>query len=258
MSNFMQIVEAQKTMESSVRRMLTEFERKLNNSPAAKVTIASVSEELSVFKEQTLALLKLMGEQINALSKSQDIMEMRHRRKFLLFNGIPEEADENVSAKVSSIVSEHLKIPDVSSPCLRACHRLGKPSEGRCRPILVRFADISLKASVWKKKTAFKGTAFSLAEFLTPQRQALFTEARKAFGMRNCWSLDGNIHVKLRTGKRERIESEDDIIRLKIAQGERPAQSTSTPEQPVEEENATNPSGQPGRSRRVVKPVSLY
>lgn len=42
-----------------------------------------------------------------------------------------------------------------------------------------------------------QGDQFAISEFLTPQRQELFTQSRKVFGMRNCWSLDGNIHVKL-------------------------------------------------------------
>lgn len=122
----------------------------------------------------------------------------------------------------------------------------------------MRFTDMTLRASVWKKKTAFKGSPFSLAEFLTLKRQALFSEARKVFGMRSCWSQDGNIHVKLRNGKRERIESDDDIVRLKNSVEERRPQTTSTPEPSADVNAETEPSGQAGRSRRVTKPVTHF
>lgn len=251
MASYLEIAESQKSLKSSVLKMFTEFEARLTKAPAAKATIGGLSEEVAAFKEQTLSLLKLLSNQIAALSKSQDILEMRHRRKYLLVNGVPEDGAEDLSPRIAAIVSEHLKIPGVSAASFKACHRLGKLSEGRNRPILVRFTDLSLKSTIWKKKTAFKGTCYAVAEFLTPQRQELFMLARKEFGMKGCWSLDGNIFVKLSSGDRERITSEGDIERLKVNRDKKQHKLTSTPEP-----GAAGPSSQQGRSRRGIKPVS--
>ncbi|XP_061712767.1 uncharacterized protein LOC133521720 [Cydia pomonella] len=205
MASYSEIAETQKSLEKSVNKMLSKFEARMK-SPASRATVSSLSEEFSSFKDHTLGMLKLLRSQISALSKTQDILEMRHRRKYLLFKGVPEDPGENIVSSITSIVTERLKIPDVSADSFKACHRLGKPSEGRARPILVRFADMRLKSLVWQKKTACKGSTFAISEFLTPHRQELFTQARKAFGMKSCWSLDGNIFVKLSSGVRERVE----------------------------------------------------
>lgn len=232
MTSHLEIAAAQTSLESRVYKMFAEFEAKLSKSPAAKATVTSLSEEFATFKEQTLSLLKLLGDQIKMLNNSHDILEMRHRRKYLLFNGVPEDPAEVVSLRVSTIITDQLKIAGVSPASFKACHRLGKMSDGRSRPILVRFIDMQLKSEVWRKKTSCKGSTYAISEFLTPQRQALFIQARKAFGMRTCWSQDGNIFVKLASGGRERVGSEADIERLKNAphSGEQRPLSSSTPQ----------------------------
>lgn len=262
MSNFLEIAESQRVLESSVQKMLSDFESKLHKPPGVKLTLNVLSEEFAVFKDQTLALLKVIREQIQALAVSQDNIEMRHRRKYLLLNGLPEVADENVSARISSIITEQLKIPNVTTTSFKACHRLGKHAEGRVRPVLVRFSDISLKSTIWNMKTSLKGTPYALSEFLTPRRHSIFIQARTVFGMKSCWSLDGNIFVKLPNRERVRVESAEDIVRLNtLCSKEQPA-STSTPN-PVAEEApdaevdvVPGPSGQAGRSRRAAKPAS--
>ncbi|XP_061717553.1 uncharacterized protein LOC133529280 [Cydia pomonella] len=257
MASYSEIAETQKSLEKSVNKMLSKFEARMK-SPASRATVSSLSEEFSSFKDHTLGMLKLLRSQISALSNTQDILEMRHRRKYLLFKGVPEDPGENIVSSITSIVTERLKIPDVSADSFKACHRLGKPSEGRARPILVRFADMRLKSLVWQKKTACKGSTFAISEFLTPHRQELFTQARKAFGMKSCWSLDGNIFVKLSSGVRERVESSEDIDRIKDPRNVRQSQSSSTPDPNVTEEQSRTVGdcgGQAGRSRRE-KPVA--
>lgn len=257
----MEIAESQRALESTVLQTLSDFESKLNRSPGVKVTLNVLSEEFAMFKAHTLSLLKLIREQIKALSLSQDHVEMRHRRKYLMFNGVPEEANENLCTRISTIITEQLSIPGVTTASFKACHRLGKQSEGRDRPVLVRFSDISLKMSVWKKKTALKGTSYALSEFLTPRRHSLFIHARTVFGMKKCWSLDGNIFVKLPNGERERIESEEDVVRLNALCIRQQPESSSTPNPAAEDPEAVvdvvpGPSGQAGRSRRGAKPVA--
>lgn len=260
----MEIAQSQRSLESTVFKMLSDFEMKLNRTPAAKVTVSGLSEEFAAFKEHVLTLLKLLGEQIKVISRSQDISEMKHRRKFLLFHGLPEEEGEDVNVKVCGIVTNQLKIPGASIASFKACHRLGRPSEDRCRPVLVRFTDQSMKSSVWSKKTAFKGTPYSVAEFLTPLRQSLFMQARKEFGMKRCWSLDGNIFVKLPCGVRERLDTEEDIVRLKVSRDMQPPARSSTPvpDTPVADTPEVDivveagPSAQAGRSRRANKVTS--
>ncbi|XP_063371625.1 uncharacterized protein LOC134659848 [Cydia amplana] len=84
----------------------------------------------------------------------------------------------------------------------------------RPRPVLVRFSDYAVRNAVWAKKTALKGTSVVLSEFLTRQRQTLFLAARRHFGVRSVWSLDGNIYIKLSSGKKERVTTSEQLQAL--------------------------------------------
>jgi hypothetical protein len=147
----------------------------------------------------------LLKRQILNVSNAVDAIEMRHRRKFLLFEGVPEVAGEEIADTVATICKDHLQINDATRNLFSICHRLGARSGGRPRSVLVRFSDLQVKNSVWRKKTALKGTTLVISEFMTRKRHAMFIAARKHFGMRNVWTLGGNIYIKLPDGKREHL-----------------------------------------------------
>ncbi|KAH3806358.1 hypothetical protein DPMN_134677 [Dreissena polymorpha] len=58
-------------------------------------------------------------------------------RENLLFYGCPEVLNENCEGTVKSIISGKLRI--VENITLDRVHRLGKPSNGKCRPIVAKF-----------------------------------------------------------------------------------------------------------------------
>ncbi|KAH3839541.1 hypothetical protein DPMN_112973 [Dreissena polymorpha] len=58
-------------------------------------------------------------------------------RENLLFYGCPEVLNENCEETVKSIISKKLRI--VENITLDRVHRLGKPSNGKCRPIVAKF-----------------------------------------------------------------------------------------------------------------------
>ncbi|XP_028169101.1 uncharacterized protein LOC114359055 [Ostrinia furnacalis] len=170
---------------------------------------------------------------------------MRHRRKCLLFGGIPEDSKEDASAVICDILRARFNMSDITKSALKACHRLGSSRDGRPRPILVRFAEHSTKSSVWKKKTALKGTPTVISEFLTRSIQNIFMETRKRYGITNVWSLDGNIYAKLADGRRRVITSLGDLDILS-ANSKQPAPEVSQQESPV-----------PTRAERSSKPPGI-
>lgn len=210
MATLSDVHQQQASLEASLHQRMSEFEAqlKLSSEPSS---LSRLHNDFMNFKENVCGILKMLRLQINELSRATDVLEMRHRRKCLLFGGIAEVPKEDTSALICRVLEEQLQIKDVNPASFKACHRLGSGTGGRPRPILVRFADHSVKTSVWKKKTALKGTSTVISEFLTRRRQNLFLEARKRFGITNCWSLDGNIYAKLPDGKRRNITTEDDL-----------------------------------------------
>ncbi|XP_047996049.1 uncharacterized protein LOC125233920 [Leguminivora glycinivorella] len=161
-------------------------------------------------------MLLLLRQQIEVINNTVDNIEMRHRRKYLLFGGVAEAANENISEVIVTVCQQDMSLPEVTSNSILVCHRIGGKA-GRPRPVLVRFSDYAVKNAVWAKKTALKGTSVVLSEFLTRQRQSLFLAARRHFGVRSVWSLDGNIYIKVSSGKKERVTTSDQLQAL-IAQ----------------------------------------
>ncbi|XP_028162224.1 uncharacterized protein LOC114354165 [Ostrinia furnacalis] len=210
MATLSDVQQLQSSLEASLHQRMSDFESQLKTS-AEPSSLVRLYEEFRAFKETVHGILQLLRKQICELSKVTDALEMRHRRKCLLFGGIAEDPKEQTTAVISDILCERFDMKDISSSTFAACHRLGSASKGRTRPILVRFVDHSIKSAVWRKKTVLKGTSTVLSEFLTRPRQELFMEARKRFGITNCWTLDGNIYAKLPGGMRRQIHNVQDL-----------------------------------------------
>ncbi|XP_028163846.1 uncharacterized protein LOC114355281 [Ostrinia furnacalis] len=211
MSTLADVHQLQTSLEESLHKRMSEFEAQFKQSASEPTTLGQLYSEFRAFKESVVGIVQLLRSQIAELSRATDALEMRHRRKNLLFGGIPEDTKEDAPAVICDILRSRFNMPDVTKSVLKACHRLGSNREGRPRPILVRFADHTTKSAVWKKKTALKGTPTVISEFLTRSRQTLFLEARRRYGMTNVWTLDGNIYAKLADGKRCLITSLGDL-----------------------------------------------
>ncbi|XP_041988406.1 uncharacterized protein LOC121739879 [Aricia agestis] len=215
MSQLDDIQKAQQSLEECVMKKMEELQAQLQGGAAAKDTVAKVAEEFRTFRELTFSMLSLLRKQIAECSKAADIMETRDRRKFLLLTGVPEQSGENCLSLVLDIVHHKLAMKDITAASIKVCHRLGSQSNPsiphKCRPLLVKFSTIDIKAAIFRAKTKLKGTPFSLREFLTKVRQSVFSKARMHFGLRGCWTLDGAVIIKSTDGKRHKVTSMEEL-----------------------------------------------
>ncbi|XP_028167948.1 uncharacterized protein LOC114358248 [Ostrinia furnacalis] len=248
MATLSDVQQLQCSLEASLHQRMSDFESQLKTS-AEPSSLARLYDEFRAFKETVHGILQLLRKQISEVSKVTDTLEMRHRRKCLLFGGISEDPKEQTSAVICGILSDRFDLKDISSSTFTACHRLGPAAKGRIRPILVRFVDHSTKTAVWRKKTVLKGTSTVLSEFLTRTRQQLFTEARKRFGITNCWTFDGNIFAKLPNGMRRQIHSEQDLECPKQPVSAGPARESPAT---ADKRSKTASTSAPQRSKRMV------
>ncbi|KAJ2938010.1 hypothetical protein O0L34_g10317 [Tuta absoluta] len=208
------LLDTQHRLEKSLLEKMQAFDDNLKQAVAAanKDTVAKLRTDFSSFKDIVFSVLDMLRNQISSLHNSIETMEQRQRRKCLIFNGVAEEGSkENTQELVINIINSQLELKTVTPGSFKACHRLGGLRQDGARPILVRFSEMSMKTAVWKSKTKLKGTKFSLAEFLTQMRQHIFIKARKHFGIKQCWSMDGNINVKLPDGKKCIVRSLDEL-----------------------------------------------
>lgn len=199
---------------------MEEFEKILQENMSSSIsgpqlqTVKALSAEYLQFKSTMLRAIGMVKMQLDILSKGMDNLETHSRRKVLLFHGIPEASGEQVAARVLDVLNGQMKMSEVKSDCIEACHRLGGPKENRARPILVRFSLLKTRSSVWNMKTALKGTKISVSEFLTKPRQGVFAAARKHFGVRSCWTTDGSILVLLPDKSRRKLTTSSELQKL--------------------------------------------
>lgn len=247
MTSLLDIIATQKSVEDSVKQMMMDFEKKLKASSSTN-SVDQLSAEFSTFRNQVQNVLHLLQQQITELSNQLDNIEMRHRKKFLLLNGVAEEPGENVPFMVLNVLQKNLGM-ELTSSAISAAYRLGSKSNGKIRPIILRLSSPELRSDVWKGKTKLKGTTFVLSEYLTKQRKSLFLKARSHFSVRNVWTIGGSIMVKLPNGSRFKILSNLDLEKLisahpKVAESKPPSQ---------QELSANKDNSQARSSRRNVK-----
>lgn len=211
MSQLDNIESAQRSLEESFNRRMAELEAQLNSGGPAKDTVARVAEEFRTFRELIFNMLGLLRRQITECHQLIDTMESRHRRKSLIFMGLPESEGENCSSTILQVVQDRLGVKNISGPDLTICHRIGAPNKDRHRPILVRFSRFDLRTAVWRVKTSLRGSSISIREFLTKARQTVFSKARQYFGMKCCWTQDGVIVVKTPEGSRHKLMSIEEL-----------------------------------------------
>lgn len=213
MSQLADIESAQKSLEECFMKRMGELEAQIQSNVGGPVrdTVAKVAEEFRTFRELMFNMLGLLRKQISDCTKALDNMETRHRRKALIFTGVPEAESENCASTILEIISRKLSLTQCSASSIKTCHRLGPPKKDGHRPILVRFTDLELKSTVWRSKTKLRGSSVTIKEFLTKSRQLVFSSARIHFGLRGCWTQDGVIVVKTPDGLRTKITTMDEL-----------------------------------------------
>lgn len=196
-----------KDLEDNFERSMESFESRFATAAALPSTLQQLAKDFQQFKSVMRAAVNLLRAQIAHLSSLTDEMESRSRRKFLMFRGVKETAGENTGDIVCDIINSKLKLP-LTTKDIQFSFRLGTKTSDRPRPVLVKFASRDSRNEVWHSKKGLKDTTISLAEFLTPIRRRIFSEGRRLYGIRRCWSQDGVIFVKLDDGSPQRILSE--------------------------------------------------
>lgn len=191
------------------------FESQLQKGSTATHTTATLAADFSVFKNFICEALRALQDQLHLVTRTTDHLEMRSRRKILLFHGVTEENHEEVGSLVTSMVVNKLKFAGFQTTDIQRCHRLGKLSSssgGKPRPILLKLRDTAMRNNIWYAKTNLKGTGITISEFLTKARHDLFMQARKQLGVSKCWTRDGTVYALAADGAKIRLDSSEDLV----------------------------------------------
>ncbi|KAF9418257.1 hypothetical protein HW555_004876 [Spodoptera exigua] len=215
MSQVSEIISIHKNVQESLLKRMGDIEAQIQSAGPAKDTVARIAEEFRAFRELVFDMLKMLRAQVIECCRSIDDLEMRSRRKAAIFQGMPELDNEDCSGLILGVINTKLGL-DLPVSAIKVCHRLGASNKDHHRPILVKFSSLDDKASVWKAKTRLRGTKISIREFLTKPRQEVFSKARHHFGMRSCWTRDGNIFLKTSDGNKHRVTCLEELSPLLI------------------------------------------
>ena len=149
---------------------------------------------------------------INAkLSLQVDANEQHSRNECLVLHQIEESDGESAAQSLCKFVETvksktgvNLKESDI-----KRAHRLGSKWDGRSRPIIARFKQISMRNSVFCNKKNFKGEknsagkSISLTENLTRLKLNALGNARTKYGQFNAWTIEGRIYAMQNGNKSE-------------------------------------------------------
>lgn len=144
------------------------------------------------------------------LSEKQDDLEQYQRRQCLRIFGVMENSDEDTDTcaiHVARQIGVELTKADIDRS-----HRVGRAgASDKPRPIIVKFVSYRKRSEVFRNKKLLKNSGVTVREDLTKFRHTLLKQCISKYGVKQVWSIDGNIFVKQGDVKR-RIMREADII----------------------------------------------
>lgn len=144
-------------------------------------------------------------------------MEMRSRRKMLLFPGVPDATDEFTLETLISVTNKHIRTLGLQPEQINRAHRIGRSSLQKPRLILVKFCSVQVRDETWFAKTSIKSTGITTLEFLTKRQHRVFVAAREKLGIVKCWTNSGRIVALCADGRRLSISSLDHLGQIPTA-----------------------------------------
>ncbi|XP_077511132.1 uncharacterized protein LOC144121671 [Amblyomma americanum] len=177
----------------------------LNPGPGNETMFKQILAELNVLKQTTQSVHQQLGETNNRIAaiegkldgltstvtsysqrvdemqktvetllRKVDDLENRSRRNNLIVYGVPEnneEQHEDLEAIVSEkILNDILKVPNVA---IERIHRLGRPAEKKCRPLIFKLLNGRDKGRILQNCSKLKNTKYVISEDFSPRVQSI-------------------------------------------------------------------------------------
>ena len=185
-----------------------------------KSTLQQITADIETLKEdgnkyradiaEMRGQVDTLTEKVNNMETKYDDLDQEARSSsIILLNQWEEQPTESPATMAKNYIEEALQISIHDNDIVK-CFRLGRKPRlnrgTRPRPILVKFASVSLKTEVLlarRRTRKFASTRFPnpvfINEDLTPARQEIFAECRKmkkVGKLKDCWTQNGRILIK--------------------------------------------------------------
>lgn len=196
-----------------VEQMFTskEFLEQISKT-VTNVISSTVDAQFRKLEEENAELKRRIGRLESALDTQQKEVrriEQHTRQNSLCIFGVPDTRGDSTKGKIVELLKKKFVI-NVQDSDISACYRLGQYKEDKVRPVLVHFANITLRNEVFKRKSILKGAGVVIRENLSPSKLRLLKETVQKYGTGNVWTVQGEIYVKQRD-RIKRLREEEDM-----------------------------------------------
>ncbi|CAF1433711.1 unnamed protein product [Didymodactylos carnosus] len=125
-------------------------------------------------------ILEMIEQCVKSLEQRMDDLERYNRTWCVRLLGVPEKTNEDTTAIFVNTVNQHLDNVSISNNDIENSHRIGKRSDDKNRPIIVRFYSRPLRLKVLRASSSLKRKKLSMAivEDLTQKNLRLFYDER--------------------------------------------------------------------------------
>ncbi|CAH1163709.1 unnamed protein product [Phaedon cochleariae] len=138
-------------------------------------------------------------EEIKSLNSRIEALEQKVKSKTLRMVGIEEEANENLLSKVCNLFNNVLKVTCTQQDISNLYRTKKIENQTKPRAVLVTFTSNIKRNEVYAAKKHLKGTNMFINEDLTTKQYKLLGMAKKKYGNKNVWSLNGRIFARIGT-----------------------------------------------------------
>ena len=156
-------------------------------------TILDLHSELSRVKTENKAL----KERITDVESEMNRIEQYDRRRNVRVFNMKENRGESFDGrtKMCCDLFTEIGVPTKETD-VEAVHRIGLATEGRTRPIIVRFSNRQQRDKVMANRRKLKGRGVAISEDLTTANYLLERAAYKHSATNATWTSNGNVFAK--------------------------------------------------------------
>ena len=187
-------------LKTIIAEIKTSSETQIHALQSEVFQIAQENEKLKTENSGLKRRVSEQGDLIAELIERQDDMEAYTRRECLVIQGLNErENDMNERREFQSFAETALEV-QVNDTDISRLHRLGAPrSDGKPRPMVVKFVRHDKKSEIYRGKKKLKNTRYFISELLSARSKRIFEKA-KALQQNNMvhsiWTVDGTVFCK--------------------------------------------------------------
>ncbi|KAH9374442.1 hypothetical protein HPB48_017096 [Haemaphysalis longicornis] len=131
-------------------------------------------DELTQTVKSYTAKVDDLQEQVNGLIRKIGDLKNRSRRNNIIIFGVKKpvgEPQQSLEEQVTKNIFEDLL--KISAVAIERIHRIGRPAENKCRPVILKLVDGRDKVKIFKNCCNLKGTKYSISEDFSPRVQAI-------------------------------------------------------------------------------------